>query len=171
MTLDLDEALGEQALAGAPLVVVLGYSDRSSALHPICAARVDAAMHSCREGSVVVLSGWRRRRASSSEADLMRAAWTGPAAAVITDHTARATVDNAANAARLARALGSREIRVVTSRWHRLRAALLFRAALRGTGVRVVVPAVSGPWSARLLVREAGAYLLLPLQLIAVVRR
>jgi uncharacterized SAM-binding protein YcdF (DUF218 family) len=171
MTLHLDDAIRERALLGAPLVVVLGYSDGNSALHPICAARVDAAMRSCEDGSVVVLSGWRRRRASSSEADLMRAAWTGPAAAVITDHAARATVDNAANAARLARALESREVRVVTSRWHRLRAALLFRVALRGTGARLVVPAVSGPWSARLLVREVGAYFLLPLHLFVALRR
>jgi uncharacterized SAM-binding protein YcdF (DUF218 family) len=82
----------------------------------------------------------------------------------VCDTSARITAENAVSVARLARELGAREIVVVTSWWHRVRAALLFRAF---AGVPVSVVSAGRPWSARLLVRELAAFVLLPIQLIA----
>jgi uncharacterized SAM-binding protein YcdF (DUF218 family) len=139
------------------LVVVLGYSDRrSSGLHPICAARLVRAAELSARADAVVLTG--------VESEAMRRAWSGPCSDVICETDARITAENAANVARVVRELGATEVVVVTSWWHRLRAALLFHALLRGTGAHVhVVPAPS--WSLRLLVREVAAFALVPYQL------
>ena len=68
------------------VIVVLGYSDgRTDGLHPICAARLSRAAEISTEEDVVVLSGWARFPSRHSEAALMRASWSGVAAAVVVD--------------------------------------------------------------------------------------
>jgi hypothetical protein len=139
------------------LVVVLGYSDgRSNGLHRICAARLERAAELRAQADAVVLTGL--------EADVMLSAWCGPCSEVICETEARITAENAANVARLVRELAATEVIVVTSWWHRIRAAFLFHTLLRDTGAHVCV--VSAPaWSLRLLVREVAALALVPLQL------
>ena len=145
------------------LIVVLGYSvGRSNELHPICAARLDHAAGLVREGDAVLLSGWSRHPARLPESELMRRAWRGPAAALLSDPDARITAENAANAAAHARELGAREVVVVTSSWHRARAGVLFRSLL--PDVQVSVVGARTPGSPRNYVREAAAFPLVPLQ-------
>ncbi len=145
------------------LVAVLGYSHgRASGLHPICTARLERAVEVCADADAVVLSGRR-------EAELMRRAWGGGDARLICEVHARTTAENAAHVARLARALGAREVVVVTSWWHRPRAWLLFRTALRTVRVRIVP--VRGAWSGRLLLRELACLPLVPVQLTLATRR
>jgi uncharacterized SAM-binding protein YcdF (DUF218 family) len=140
------------------LVVVLGYSARGDrGLHPVCAARVATAAGVASEEDTVVLTG-------RSEAELMRAAWQGRALDVVCETDAVVTAESAAHVARLAGQLGASEVVAVTSWWHCRRTAFLFRRALRGSGVAVSTvgaPSASG----RLLLREAGAYALLPVQI------
>lgn len=145
------------------LVVVLGFSERGGgALHPICAARLQAAAALASAEDTVVLSG-------RPEAELMRGAWTGSALRVVCDTGAGITAETARYVGRLARELGASEVVAVTSWWHCRRTRLLFRSVLRGSGARVrTVPVPS--WTPRLLLREAAAYTLLPLQL-SVARR
>ena len=140
------------------IVAVLGYSAwRGIGLHPVCAARVAAARELAAEEDVVLLTG-------RTEAGLMREAWLTGKNRVLCDEGARVTADSAAHVARLARDLGADEIVVVTSWWHCRRAAVLFRRALRGRGI--ALRTVGAPsWSARLLVREAVAFVALPLHL------
>jgi uncharacterized SAM-binding protein YcdF (DUF218 family) len=140
------------------LVVVLGYSARGDlGLHPICAARVATAAEVASQEDTVVLTG-------RPEAELMRAAWQGRAVRVVCETDAGVTAESAAQVARLARELGATEVVAVTSWWHCRRTAFLFRKALRGSGV--TVSTVGAPsWSGRLLLREAGAYALLPVQI------
>ncbi len=146
------------------LIVVLGYSDgRSHELHPICAARLEHAASLAAEGDVVLLSGWSRRPGRLPEAELMRRAWTGAPEALLSDPDARITAENAANAAAHARELDAREVVVVTSSWHRARAGVLFRSLL--PGVQVSVVGARTPGSARLYLREAVVFPLVPLQL------
>lgn len=146
------------------LIVVLGFSDgRSTRLHPICAARLAHAAALVREGDAVLLSGWSRHPTRLPEAELMRRAWTGVAHPLISDPDARHTAENAANAAAHARELGVGEVVVVTSTWHRARARTLFRSLL--PGVRVSVVGASTPGSARLYLREAAVFPLVPFQL------
>jgi hypothetical protein len=148
------------------LVVVLGYSDgRSDGLHPICAARLERAAAECADADAVVLSGHGRRRVAIPEAELMRQAWRWPAARLICEPRARITAENAARAAAVARELGAREVVVVTSWWHRLRTRILFGATLRGSGATLRLASAGRPWSLRLLLRELGAFALVPLQL------
>lgn len=128
------------------LVAVLGYSaGRPDGLHAVCAGRLAHAEGLVDEGCAVVLSG---------EAALMRAAWNGPPVELVLDARARNTAGNAAGIAAVAREVGAREVVVVTSRWHAPRAALLLRAALRGTGIEVSTSSPPDPPGARLLVRE-----------------
>jgi uncharacterized SAM-binding protein YcdF (DUF218 family) len=140
------------------LVVVLGYSALwGSELHPVCAARVAQAARLASEEDTVVLSG-------RPEAELMREAWPGPIDRVLCDDGARVTAETAAHVARLASELEVEEVVAVTSWWHCRRTGYLFRRALRGSGV--AVRTVGAPsWSGRLLLREAAALALLPLQL------
>ncbi len=147
------------------LVVVLGYSDGGRGeLHPVCAARLARAAEVTTSDDVVVLSGWARVRDTHSEAELMRAAWSGAAREVVVDPDARTTVDNMANALNDVLRVGAKEVLVVTSSWHAPRAKAALRWLLRSTGIRV--RAVSPPgssWAAAL--RELPLWLLLPFQL------
>jgi DUF218 domain len=144
----------------APRVVaVLGYSHRRTGrLHPICAGRLAHAQGVADGAQAVVFSGF-------SEADPMRAAWTGPDVLLVCDHEARSTAANAANVAAAARELGAQELVVVTSPWHRRRARLLFGAALRGSGIRYSIETAEGPRPSWLLARELVCLAFLPLQL------
>lgn len=147
------------------LVAVLGYSTRRvSGLHPVCAARLEAAERVAEGAEAVLLSGWSRRRHGQSEAELMREAWRGPDVRLVADGDARTTAGNARAVAAAARELGADEVVVVTSSWHARRARLLVRAALGPDVVLEVVTPV--PTRAPHLVgRElacllpAGAYL------------
>jgi uncharacterized SAM-binding protein YcdF (DUF218 family) len=137
---------------------VLGYSAwRGSGLHPVCGARVGTAAELASEEDTVLLTGRR-------EAELMREAWPAGAARVLCDHLASATVDSAVHVASVARELGADQVVAVTSWWHCRRTGVLFRRALRGSGI--AVHTVGTPsWNGRLLLREAAAFVLLPFQL------
>jgi hypothetical protein len=152
------------------LVVVLGYSrGRKGELHPICAARLEHAAALAGANDVVLLSGWSRHPTALPEAELMRRAWTGATEGLICDPDARITAENAANAAAHARELGVSDVVVVTSRWHRLRAGILFRSLL--PGVHVSVAGAQTPAPLRLLLREAAVFPLVPFQLARARRR
>jgi uncharacterized SAM-binding protein YcdF (DUF218 family) len=139
------------------LVAVLGYSRRGDTeLHPVCADRVEHAQRLAVARGTVILSG---------EAELMQAAWSGPDVVLICDPDARSTVDNAANVAAVARALGARELVVVTSRWHRARTRILLRAALRRSGISLSVETANAARPLRLRMRELACLALLPFQL------
>lgn len=138
------------------LVAVLGYSTRrGGALHAVCARRLAHAEGLVDGACAVVLSG---------EADLMRAAWRGPAIELVSDPAARNTAGNAAGIAAVAREVGATEVVLVTSRWHARRAALLLRAALRGSGIRVTAFSPADPPGARLLLRELVCLVAAPFQ-------
>ena len=146
------------------VVGVLGYSRRRTGeLHPICAARLAHAQRLAEGARAVVFSGF-------SEAELMRAAWTGPDVTLVCDPEARTTAQNASNVASAARELGAQELVVVTSHWHRTRARILTSAALRGSGIRLSVETAPGSRPRLLLLRELACLALLPVQ-IARVRR
>jgi hypothetical protein len=136
------------------LVAVLGYSTRRGEdIHPICAARLEAAAPVAEGADAVLLSGWSRRRHRPSEAELMRAAWRGPAVPLLADGDARTTAGNARAVAAAARDLGADEVVVVTSSWHARRARLLIRAELGSdVALRMVTP--SGARPAHLVGRE-----------------
>ena len=140
------------------LVVVLGYSAwRGAGLHPVCEARVLAAAEFASEEDTVLLSG-------RPEVELMLEAWPGGPDRVLCDDGARVTAETAVHVAHLARELGAEEVVAVTSWWHCRRTGFLFRKALAGSGIPMRT--VGAPaWSGRLLLREAGAIALLPLQL------
>ena len=144
------------------VVAVFGYSRRRDAeLHPVCADRLARARGLASSNGAVILSG---------EAELMRAAWAGPDVLLVCDSEARSTVENARNVAAAARELGARELVVVTSSWHRARAGILLRAALRGSGIRVSVETSNGRAPALLLARELACLALLPFQLARLAR-
>jgi DUF218 domain len=141
------------------VIAVFGYSHRrTGGLHAICADRLAYAQGIAEDAHAVVFSGW-------SEAEPMRAAWTGPDVLLVCDPEARHTADNAANVAAAARRLGARELVVVTSPWHRGRARVLVGAALRGSGIRFSIETAEGPRPPWLLVRELVCLALVPLQL------
>ena len=140
------------------LVVVLGYSAwRGAGLHPVCAARIEAAAELAAPEDTVLLSG-------RPEVELMRSAWPGAPERVLCDDGARVTAETAAHVARLARELGAGEVLAVTSWWHCRRTRVLFRRALQGSGIDVRT-AGAPRWSGRLLLREAAAFAVLPLHL------
>jgi uncharacterized SAM-binding protein YcdF (DUF218 family) len=146
------------------LVAVLGYSRRrGDGLHPICAARLAAAERVADGAEAVLLSGWARRRARRSEAALMEAAWAGPPVRLIPDGDARSTLGNARAVAAAARELGATHVTLVTSSWHRRRAAALARAAL-GAGVELEVVSPPRTRPVHLLGRELACLAALPLQ-------
>lgn len=148
------------------VVAVLGFSaGASGGLHPVCAARVHRAAELARADDVVVLSGWARAPGTTSEARLMSGAWSGEAARLMLDDGARHTAENAAHAAAVARAVGAREVLVVTSRWHAPRARLFFRWFLRGTGVRVAVATARGPLAPGPVAREVAVWPLVAAQI------
>jgi uncharacterized SAM-binding protein YcdF (DUF218 family) len=147
------------------LVAVLGYSNGGATLHEICSARLRRAETEVKEDDVVLLSGWARRRTSSSEAELMAAAWNGPAARIIVSGDARSTFGNALAAARAARLLHPTEVVVVTSAWHGRRALTLFRAALRSAESTVTLVPSEERGAPRARFRELGCWALVPVQL------
>jgi uncharacterized SAM-binding protein YcdF (DUF218 family) len=152
-------------LGGGRVLAVLGYSgSRGARLHPVCAERLAHAERLAIGARAIILSGWARR-SGSPEAELMRAAWAGPAVRLICDPEARSTSDNAVNIAAAVRALGAEELVVVTSPWHRARAHVLLRAAMRGSGVRLSVVAEGRSRPPLLLARELVCLALLPFQL------
>lgn len=151
---------------------MLGYSVRGiDGLHPVCAARVAAASALAREDDVVVLTGWARTPGHSSEAELMRRAWTGPAARLVLDDGSTHTAQNAVHATRVAREAGARQILVVTSHWHAARAGVAFRSLLRGTSIQVEVAAADDRLSLRGLAREIAVWPVFRLQLARARRR
>lgn len=145
------------------VIAVLGYSRRAAHtdLHPVCAARLAHAQTLASPEATVILSG---------EAELMQAAWTGPDVVLVCDPDSRSTSDNARNVAAAARELGATEVVLVTSRWHGLRAGILLRAALRGSGIRLRLATANGRPPPALAVRELVCLALLPFQL-ALLRR
>jgi uncharacterized SAM-binding protein YcdF (DUF218 family) len=153
------------------LVAVLGYSDRTTRdLHPVCGARLARAAAEVRPDDVVMFSGWARGAAPDAEADLMAASWAVPTRARIVHRSARTTLGNAIAVARTARALDVDEVVLVTSSWHARRAAVLVRAALVGSGAVLRVAAADEPLSRATRVREAAAWLLVPLFALVAVR-
>lgn len=148
------------------VLAVLGYSARGrEGLHPICEARLRHAETIAAEADAVVFSGWSRAAGDDGEAELMRQAWNGPEVPLVSETSARNTAENAAGIAAIARRLRADEVVVVTSRWHAPRARLLVRAALRGTGIPVRLSSPTDRFSLRMLAREAGCAVVLPLHL------
>jgi hypothetical protein len=153
------------------LVAVLGYSDGTTdALHPVCDARLTRAALEARPSDVVLFSGWARATAATAEADLMAASWIESGHVRLVDREARTTLGNAIAIARAARRIRADEIVVVTSRWHVRRAAILTRAALLGSHVRVRLATSNEPVAPPKIVREAASWLVVPLQAVVAVR-
>ena len=100
----------------------------------------------------------------SGEAELMREAWRGPEVELEFDSRARNTAGNAVGVAAAARKLGATEVVLVTSRWHAPRAALLVRAALRGSGISVTTSSPPGLPGPVLFVRELACFAAAPIQ-------
>jgi hypothetical protein len=149
------------------VVAVLGYSGRdTSKLHPICASRLAHAQELAGDGETVILSGWARHPHGTSEAELMRRAWAKPNVVLVTDRTAGTTAGNAVNVATAAEALGADELVVVTSGWHRRRADILFRSALRGRPVRLRVEGAPGPRPPAVAARELVCLAFVPFQVV-----
>jgi uncharacterized SAM-binding protein YcdF (DUF218 family) len=153
------------------LIAVLGYSNGGSTLHEICGERLQRAEAEATAGDVVLLSGWARHGGARSEAELMAEAWRGPAAELVLSGDARSTAGNAQAAAETAIRIGATEVVLVTSAWHERRAAALFRAALRGTGVRLALAAADGTGASSARLRELACWLLVPVQAALVRRR
>jgi DUF218 domain len=150
-------------MTGHRLVAVLGYSNGrvEDGLHPVCAARLARAVEEARPGDTILLSGWRRWRRPVSEADLMAGAWTGRTEHLLLDRTSRTTYGNALAVAAAARALSASEVVLVTSGWHRRRAAALVRAAY-GRRVSLAATTEHGTLAAR--TRELACWTLVPFQ-------
>jgi vancomycin permeability regulator SanA len=146
------------------LVAVLGYSDGSDGLHPVCRARLQRAAEVTTATDVVLLSGWARHPWHDSEAELMARAWKGPASDVLLDDDARSTLGNVVGAVRASVALEARELVLVTSSWHARRTAALLKAAARGTGVHVDIAPTRERGSRRAKLREIACWALVPLQ-------
>lgn len=153
------------------LVAVLGYSDGSTtALHPVCAARLARAAEEAGPTDTILFSGWARSVSTQAEADLMVESWDGAARTRLVDREARTTLGNALGIARAARHVEAEEVVLVTSRWHARRAETLVRAALRGSEARLRVATTDDPITARRGAREVGAWLLLPVLALVAVR-
>ena len=153
------------------VVAVLGYSRRGdSVIHDICLQRLRRAEDVSLPTDAVVLSG-RGRARGGSEADLMAAAWRGSTTSVIPETESRSTVGNARAIARYATRVGADEVIVITSSWHRPRAAVLFRVALRGSGARLRVIAPKRTWPVGPVLRELACLVVLPVQLARALRR
>ena len=146
------------------LVAILGYSEKTGTdhLHPVCAARLSRAAAEAEAHDVVLFSGWARTRAATTEADLMVDSWRTPVRGVFVDRGARSTLGNAIGIARAAREVEATEVLLVTSPWHARRAAVLVRASLRRSGVRVRVVAGNDRPTVRSGVRELVAWAFVP---------
>jgi hypothetical protein len=152
--------------SGGRVVAVLGYSRRRDVdLHPICAERLAHAQRVAEGARAVIVSGWARRPTASPEADRMRAAWTGPDVPLVCDSDARSTAENAANVVAAASALGADELVVVTSGWHRPRASILLRTALRGRPMRLTIESTGQRPPLGAAAREVACLALVPFQL------
>jgi uncharacterized SAM-binding protein YcdF (DUF218 family) len=123
-----------------------------------------------RPEDVVLFSGWARTASADAEADLMARTWSHPARARLVDRGAHTTLGNALAVARAARGVGADEIVLVTSHWHARRAAALVRAALVGSGVRLRVAVAEEQATKRHVLREAGAWLLVPVLAVVAAR-
>lgn len=153
------------------LVAVLGYSDRrTSALHPVCAARLARAENEVLSDDSVLFSGWARRRTFKPEAELMARAWKAPARQFILDRNARSTVGNALGVARAARGLGVGEVVLVTSGWHGRRASVLVRAALFGSRTKVTLATTDERGTHGVRIRELAGWALLPVLAVVAAR-
>jgi uncharacterized SAM-binding protein YcdF (DUF218 family) len=150
---------------------VLGYSDATtSELHAVCSARLARAAQEAGPDDVVLFSGWARGPRATSEADLMASSWTGTGRVRLLDRGARTTLGNAIAIARAVRHVHADEVVLVTSRWHAGRAAVLARAALVGTGAKLRVAATAEPGPHRSSVREAAAWLVVPVLAVVAAR-
>lgn len=150
------------------VVAVLGFSDgTTTALHPVCAARLARAAQDARSDDVVLFSGWARGRAPTTEADLMARAWSAPVRARIVDRRARTTLGNALGVARLARRIGADEILLVTSGWHGRRASALLRAALGRSGTTIQLVTCPEDATPQRRLRELASWTLVPLLALA----
>lgn len=146
------------------LVAVLGYSGRRRhGLHDVCAERLRHAEQLVGDGDTVLLSGWARHRNGTGEAQLMREAWQGAGAELVSDASARNTRQNALGVADAARKLGAAEVVVVTSSWHAPRARALVQAALPDVSVQTSCPPGRRPLT--LVVREIVCLAALPYHL------
>ena len=153
------------------VVAVLGYSRRGdTVIHDICLQRLRRAESISLPTDAVVLSG-RGRARGGREGALMAAAWRGSAVTVVPETESRSTVGNARAIARYANDVGADEVVVITSSWHRPRAALLFRSALRGRDTRVRVLAPERTWPVGPVAREVACLVALPVQLARTLRR
>ena len=142
---------------------MLGYSDgTTSELHAVCRARLARAAEEAGPDDVVLFTGWARGPGAATEADLMAAGFAGGAKTRLVDRGARTTLGNAIAVARAARLTGAEEVVVVTTDWHARRAEVLVRAALVGSGTRVRVSAVHARQAPAPRLREAVAWLLVP---------
>jgi uncharacterized SAM-binding protein YcdF (DUF218 family) len=142
---------------------VLGYSDRTtSELHAVCSARLARAAEETGPDDVILFSGWARGRGRTPEAELMAAGFAGTARTRLVDRGARTTLGNAIAVARAARHTEAEEVVVVTSRWHARRAGALVRAALIRHETSVRVATVDAPLAPVRGLREAAAWLLVP---------
>ena len=101
----------------------------------------------------------------------MAAAWRGDNLSIVPETESRSTVGNARAIARYTEEVGADELIVITSSWHRPRAAVLLRAALRGSDVRLRVVAAERTWPLVPVLRELACLLVLPIQLLRVVLR
>lgn len=145
------------------MVVVLGHHDGSVAGHPItatCLRRVRLAEAVAADPDVraVIMSGWSSDPAWPSEARQMKAAWRGPAKAVLLEERSTITAENAARCLPLVLAMpGIHRVTVVTSSWH-VRARWFFRH-YRVHGIEVEVrhaPSPPGEWRRHLLKEIRG---------------
>jgi len=150
---------------GPRLIAVCGYSDGTeTGLHPICVERLRRAEREARPDDVVLLSGWARHGSARSEAELMARSWSAPCDRVVVDSDARSTLANVAAAARLARAVGAREVLLVTSRWHARRALALLRRAMHGSTTPLAVAVTNGRPSPAARARELACWAVVPLR-------
>lgn len=153
------------------LVAVLGYSDGTThELHPTCAARLARAAVEIEPDDVVLFSGWARSRAPVAEAALMARHWETPVRVRLLDRGSRTTLGNVRAVVRAAQRTGADEIVLVTSRWHARRASTLARAALARSGTRLRVAVSDEPRGSRQTLREAAAWVLVPLLALLAVR-
>ena len=88
--------------------------------------------------------------------------WRTPVRGVFVDRGARSTLGNAIGIARAAREVEATEVLLVTSPWHARRAAVLVRASLRRSGVRVRVVAGNDRPTVRSGIRELVAWAFVP---------
>lgn len=159
-------------MSAARLIAVCGYSDgRGAGLHEICARRLRRAEREAGADDVVLLSGWAKGSSAASEAELMARSWSGSCSRVVLDRDARSTFGNVSAAAALARAVGVKEVLLVTSGWHARRAGALLRAALNGSGSKVGLATTDERPTLGTRLREAVCWAAVPLAALTAARR